>query len=115
MSEAAWYRRDGGSWLIEVHVQPGAKTSAVAGLHGGALKLRIAAPPLEGRANEALCAFIARALGVPKAAVSIARGESSRHKRVRVAAPAADPRSLLENVQTTERGPGSDRSDGNRS
>ena len=90
----AWLRRDGEDWLIAVHAQPGAKKSAVAGVHGDALKIRIAAAPVEGKANEELLRFIAAALGLPKAAVQLERGDSSRRKTVRMPA-AADPRVLL--------------------
>ena len=89
-----WYRRTEHGWLIAVHAQPGAKKSAVAGLHGEALRIRIAAPPVEGKANEALIAFVARALAVPRRAVTIVKGESSREKLLRVADPAADPARL---------------------
>ncbi len=67
-----------------MHVQPGAKRSAVAGLHGDRLKLRIAAPALDGRANDALVAFIAGALGLPKARVAVVKGERSREKLLAV-------------------------------
>ena len=91
----SWFRKTAGGWLIAVHAQPGAKKSAVAGLHGAALKIRIAAPPVEGKANEALTAFVAKALGVPRRAVSIVKGDSSREKLLLVADAAADPARLL--------------------
>jgi len=90
-----WYRKTAEGWLIAVHVQPGAKKSGAAGLHGGALKLRIAAPPVEGKANEALVAFVAGALGVPRRAVSVVKGASSREKLLLVADASADPARLL--------------------
>ncbi|OGA26756.1 MAG: YggU family protein [Betaproteobacteria bacterium RIFCSPLOWO2_02_FULL_65_24] len=91
----SWYRRTEQGWLISVHAQPGAKKSAVAGLHGEALKVRVAAPPVGGKANDALIAFIAKALGVPWRTVSIVKGESSREKLLLVADSAADPARLL--------------------
>lgn len=94
-AEAGWLRRAGDGWTLAVHVQPGAKRSAVAGLHGDRLKVRIAAPALDGRANDALIAFMAEALGVPKRSVSLAAGERSRDKVVAVGAD-CDPTRLLE-------------------
>ena len=90
-----WYRKTSEGWLISVHAQPGAKKSAVAGLHGEALKVRVAAPPVEGKANEALAAFVAKALGVPRRAVRIVKGESAREKLLLVADAAVDPGQLL--------------------
>jgi uncharacterized protein len=84
-------------------VQPGAKKSAVVGLHGEALKIRVAAPPVEGRANEALIVFLAERLGVPKGLVSIAKGENSRAKLVRVACRVPDPHALFGNAAETAR------------
>jgi uncharacterized protein (TIGR00251 family) len=75
----------------------------VVGLHGEALKIRVAAPPVEGRANEALIGFLAERLGVPRGSVVIAKGENSRAKLVHVASPAPDPRSLLGNAAETAR------------
>jgi uncharacterized protein (TIGR00251 family) len=72
-------------------VQPGARRTEVAGLHGGALKLRLAAPPLEGKANAALRAFLADAFGVTLRQVTLLRGEASRDKVVRVDQPALRP------------------------
>jgi uncharacterized protein (TIGR00251 family) len=91
----SWYHRTASGWLLDIHAQPGAKVSAVAGLHGEALKIRIAAPPVDGKANEALVEFIARQLGIAKRLVCVEKGVSSRDKRLSVAAPAIDPASLL--------------------
>lgn len=77
-------RQPDGSLTLSLHVQPGAKRSGFAGLHGEALKLRLAAPPVEGKANACLQAFLAEALGVPKRAVSLLSGETSRQKVVRL-------------------------------
>jgi len=67
-----------------VHVQPGARRSEVAGLHGDRLKVRIGAPALDGRANAALVAFVADELGIPRARVAVVRGERSREKLLAV-------------------------------
>lgn len=92
---SSWYRKTAEGWLITVHAQPGAKKNAVAGLHGETLKIRVAAPPVEGKANQALIAFVAKALCVPRRAVSVVKGESSREKLLLVADSAADPARLL--------------------
>jgi uncharacterized protein (TIGR00251 family) len=70
--------------VLELHVQPGAKRTEFAGMHGERRKVRLAAPPVDGRANEALVEFIAREYGVPKSRVTIETGLHSRQKRVRV-------------------------------
>jgi hypothetical protein len=63
-----------------LHVQPKARASAMAGEHDGRLKLKIASPPVDGKANAEVCRFLAELLGVPKSAVTIAQGASSRSK-----------------------------------
>jgi uncharacterized protein (TIGR00251 family) len=92
---SAWARKITGGWLLAIHTQPGAKKNEVAGVHGDALKIRVAAPPVEGRANAALAAFIAKSLGVPRNSVTVVKGESSRRKTVLVASAGADPTQLL--------------------
>ena len=79
---APWARRTVDGWALALHVQPGAKRSGVAGVHGERLKLRIAAPAVDGRANDALIAFVAATLGVPNGRVAVAKGERSRAKLV---------------------------------
>ena len=69
---------------IAVVVSPGAKRSEVVGRQGDAWKLRVAAPPERGRANAAVCALLAEALGVPAASVRVAAGTTSRRKMVEV-------------------------------
>jgi uncharacterized protein (TIGR00251 family) len=92
---AEWYRSTDGCITLTLHVQPGAKQTSIAGLHGDALKIRLAAPPIEGRANEALLRFIADFFKVPLRDVELKQGGQSRHKRVEVRGSAIDPDSLL--------------------
>ncbi len=90
-----WYRKTPDGWLLTLHIQPGAKKSEVVGLHGDALKVRVASPPVDGKANEALIAFIADQFGLPKRAVQLVKGDTSRAKTVLVASAKADPTLLL--------------------
>jgi hypothetical protein len=90
----SWYTQDGDDWLLSLYLQPGAKKTGPAGLHDGALKLRLAAPPVDGKANAALIAWLADWFGVPKNRITIERGELSRHKRVRVAGSRRLPETL---------------------
>ena len=73
-----------GSVILTLHIQPGAKKTEITGLHGEALKIRLAAPPVDGKANAALIAFLAKACGVSKSAVELVSGDTCRAKRVRV-------------------------------
>lgn len=68
--------------LIRVHVVPRASKTETAGLQGDALKVRLQAPPVDGKANAALCGFIAGELGAPKRSVSVVSGMTSRDKTV---------------------------------
>lgn len=80
-----WLVADGDGVILRLHIQPGAKKSEIVGLHGEALKIRLAAPPVDGKANVCLVGFLADRFGVAKAAVDLLSGESSRAKRVRIA------------------------------
>jgi uncharacterized protein (TIGR00251 family) len=90
---------DGGI-ILRVHVQPGAGRTAVVGRHGAALKVRVAAPPEGGRANEACRVLLAETFGVAVGDVELAAGPASRHKRFRIAGvePEAFRRRLAEAV-----------------
>ena len=92
---ASWFRRDDHGWLLVIHAQPGARKSGIAGLHGDSLKVKLSAPPSEGRANAELLRYLAEALGVPHSAVRLERGASSRKKWVRVSRTDIDPQRLL--------------------
>jgi uncharacterized protein (TIGR00251 family) len=81
----AWLRADGDGVILTLHIQPGAKKTEVAGPHGEALKIRLAAPPVDGKANAALLAFVAAKVGVGRTAVELVSGQTARAKRVRVA------------------------------
>jgi uncharacterized protein (TIGR00251 family) len=70
---------------LNVRIQPGAARTEIVGEHGGALKIRVAAPPVDGAANEALVRFLAEQLGVRRAAITISSGASGRAKVLRVA------------------------------
>ncbi|NJD26084.1 MAG: YggU family protein [Betaproteobacteria bacterium] len=80
-----WFRvAPDGRITLTLHIQPGAKKTECAGLHGDALKIRLAAPPVDGKANAALVDFIATTLGLPKSAVTLKSGQTSRRKVVEV-------------------------------
>ena len=70
--------------VLAIKAIPNAPRSEVVGWLGEALKVKVHAPPVEGKANEELCAFLAEKLGLPKRAVSVLRGDTSRHKSVRI-------------------------------
>lgn len=75
-----------GSVLLDVHVMPNAARTEVQGLHDGALRVRLHAPPVDGKANLALQSWIAETLGVPKSAVELLRGAAARRKQWRISA-----------------------------
>ncbi len=69
---------------VAIKAIPNAPRSEVVGWLGDALKVKVHAPPLEGRANEELCRFLADTLGLPRRAVTVLRGDTSRQKLVRI-------------------------------
>jgi uncharacterized protein len=88
---APWRREEQGALVLTLHVQPGAKRTEVAGVHGTALRIRLAAPPVDGKANAELARFLADVFGVPLRNVTLVRGDASRQKAVRIEAPARRP------------------------
>jgi uncharacterized protein len=86
-----WLKASSGRFLVEVKVIPGASRSEAAGLRDGALLVRVAAPPEKGKANEELRSCLARELGLPKSAVVLVSGASSRRKRVSIPLEAEAP------------------------
>lgn len=81
---------DGGAVVLRLHVQPGAGRTALVGRHGDALKVKVAVPPEQGRANEACVGLVASTLGVAKGQVEVVSGPASRTKRVRITGLEAD-------------------------
>ncbi len=69
---------------LAIKAIPNAPRSEVTGWLGDALKVRVHAPPVEGRANDALCTFLAETLGLPRRAITVLRGDTSRRKIVRI-------------------------------
>ena len=94
-----WFRQSAdGRLTLTLHIQPGAKKTEFAGLHGEALKIRLAAPPVDGKANEALLRFIAEVLHLPKSAVTLKSGQTSRHKVLEVNGTTADAVAALSRI-----------------
>ena len=95
MAGPAWCREQGAALVLALHVQPGATRTEVAGAYGeGAqarLRVRLAAPPVDGKANAELLRFLAAAFGVPRSRVTLVHGERSRQKTVRIDRPALRP------------------------
>lgn len=87
------HREKNGDVLMDIHVVPNAARTMVTGLYGEtgqlALRLRLHAPPVDGKANQALLKWLAGCLGVPQHAVTLARGDTSRRKQLRISAAAA--------------------------
>lgn len=94
-----WFRWDGEDLLLWVKVQPRAARDAFAEVLDDAIKVRITAPPVDGKANAHLAAWLARQFRVPKSAVRIESGESSRRKRIRISSPALIPSALHDSLK----------------
>jgi uncharacterized protein len=90
-----WLREDGEALVLRLHVLPGAKCTEAAGVHGDGsdarLRIRLAAPQVDGKANAELRRFLAEAFGVALARVTLVRGQVSRQKTVQVESPSRRP------------------------
>lgn len=87
-----WYQWQGDALLLSIRVQPRASCDEIVGPHGSeSLKVRITAPPVDGKANQHLIKFLAKAFGVPKTRVSLVKGTSGRDKRLRIDSPTRFP------------------------
>jgi len=95
----SWYRWTGEDLLIDVQVQPRASRDEIVGPHGDCLKVRITAPPVEGRANAHLACFLAAGFGVPKSQVALVSGAGTRRKRLRISAPRRLPEILSQHME----------------
>lgn len=87
----SWYRWEADALVLELRVLPRSSRDALGEISNERLKLKITAPPVDGKANEKVTRFLARAFGVAPTCVSIIRGELSRDKTVRIQAPSRLP------------------------
>jgi uncharacterized protein (TIGR00251 family) len=86
-----WHQWDDEDLLLKVYIQPRASTDSLDGTHGDRLKIRLTAPPVDGKANSHLIRFLAECFGVPRSQVQLISGKSSRAKRVRIQRPRQTP------------------------
>ena len=90
-----WYKKTGDIITLTIYVQPEAKHNEIIGMHGDALKIKLATPPIEGRANIALIRYIATLFEVPLSQITLKRGAKSRYKVIEIHASQVDPEILL--------------------
>ena len=95
----SYFRWDGEDLILDCHLQPKASKDEFAGLHGERLKIRITAPPVEGKANAHLLAFLGKAFGVARSQVTLESGELNRQKRVRIHTPQKLPAGLAAELE----------------
>ncbi len=86
-----WFKWDGEDLILKIQAKPRARADAFAGVTGDTLKIRITAPPLDGKANAHLIEFLARHFGVAKSGVSLIRGQQAHTKWLRITAPKKFP------------------------
>lgn len=94
-----------GDVLVAVHVQPGSRRPGVVGRHGDALKVRVAAPPVDGRANRAVLELLAALLDVPASSITLVAGTGARRKRLRISG-VDDPGALAARIERLADGAG---------
>lgn len=101
MATPPYLRPQGQDLLLLVHVQPSAPRSQLVGLHGDRLKLKLAAPPVDDKANTELIRFLADHLHLPKHAITLTSGQTSRQKQLRISGIALDAAvALLQTADT---------------
>lgn len=92
-------QQQGADYILSLQIQPNAKKNEWVGLHGDALKLRLHAPPVDGKANEALCAFLAEIFAVKRQSVVLLSGQTSRYKRVQIKNTTYLPSAIIKILQ----------------
>lgn len=90
-----WYEYKNNVIRLNLYIQPGAKTTEISGLYHGALKIRLNAPPVEGRANKVLIKYLSQCFGVPNRDIKLVRGEKSRKKIFEITNSLIDPSKLI--------------------
>ncbi|MDP3559352.1 MAG: DUF167 domain-containing protein [Legionellaceae bacterium] len=96
-----WYTQTNHTTVINVYVQPGAKHTEIMGFHGNSLKIRLASPPIDGRANQALLKYVAILFKVPLRQVQLHRGDKSRHKVITITNSSINPADIFTEKRKT--------------
>jgi uncharacterized protein (TIGR00251 family) len=91
MAPGDWHEVRDGMLILHLRVQPRARHDEILDIHGGRLRIRLNAPPVDDKANTALVAMLAESFGVPRQSVQLTQGEKSRSKTVRLPCPASFP------------------------
>jgi len=91
----SWFKHDVDAITLKIYVQPGAKQNEIVGLHGEALKIRLSARSIDGRANDALIKYLALLFKIPLRQVAIVQGEKSRHKTVVIVRSNMEPEQVF--------------------
>lgn len=94
MDDLRWFRWEGATLYLNLHIQPGARSSQFVALHGARLKVKVNAPPVEGRANETLIAFLSQQFQCSQSSIVITKGAQGRIKTVCIAQPKVIPAEL---------------------
>lgn len=90
-----WYNRNENGLIILIYVQPGAKSTEIVGIHDGALKIRLSAPPADGCANNALQKFLAKQFNVPLRNIKLITGEKNRRKKFHIMNTCVNPEQFM--------------------
>lgn len=91
---AGHYEWQGENLILHCHIQPNAAKDEIVGIHGDRLKVRITAPPVDGKANEHIIKWFSKLCKVPKSQINILQGELGRQKTLRIHAPQALPEQI---------------------
>ena len=91
METGGWYRWVGDDLELRLRIQPRGRRDELVEAQGDHYRVRVQGPPVEGKANRALCRFLAQSFGIPLAQVELLGGAQSRHKRVLIRAPRSFP------------------------
>lgn len=86
-----WFRWQDDVLLLDCYLKPKARAAGVIGLHDGRLHVQVKAPPVDGKANVALCDLLAGAFGIPRSRATLRSGDKRRHKTIALAQPARQP------------------------
>ena len=90
-----WYKRENDTVIMTIYVQPSAKRTEFVGFYGDVPKMRLASPPLDGRANDALLSHVAQLFDVSRCQVELVRGGKSRHNKIAITGSKIEPLSIF--------------------